>query len=156
MNDKRLYLKIKLKSLAAEARIIRAEERKLKGMDKWNVQHHRKTVVRNAARQTLIAYQFIRGRNPSVHFSQCDLTRYQDYVWAEKMVKKYGSAEAVKALPLLQQAMQTTGPSGGNNGNETTGNTEDARDHAAGREQFDGAAQGFGDQFLQRVRGWFA
>lgn len=153
MNDKRLYLKIKIKSLAAEARIIRAEERKLKGMEKWHVQDHRKRVVRNAARQTLIAYQFIRGRNPAVHFSQCALTRYQDYIRAEAMVKKYGSAEAVNALPLLQRALQ--GLSGDNNG-KTESNTEDARDHAAGREQFNEPAPGLGDQFFQRVRGWFA
>ena len=58
------HLKIKIKSLAAEARIIKAEERK------WRYPHpmreslrrHRRKEVRAEARHSLIAYGFLRGR----------------------------------------------------------------------------------------------
>ena len=58
------HLKIKIKSLAAEARIIKQEERK------WRYPHpmreslrrHRRRDVRAEARHSLIAYGFLRGR----------------------------------------------------------------------------------------------
>ena len=54
-------LKIKIKNLADEARTIREEERKTSGMERWHLQHHRKTVVRSAARANLLAYACLRG-----------------------------------------------------------------------------------------------
>lgn len=121
MNDQRTYLKIKIKNLAAEAGIIRTEERKTHGMAKWDLQHHRKTVVRNEARRSLIAYQFIRGRDPSCHFHESVLARHQDWEPIERMVRKYGSAATIEALPKLKEAMQ-------NHGQEIT---ENACSHAA-------------------------
>jgi hypothetical protein len=65
------HLKIKIKSLAAEARIIRHEELKWKeaprkGLDPhpmfFSLQDHRKKDVRREARAALIAYGFLRGR----------------------------------------------------------------------------------------------
>jgi len=58
------HLKIKIKSLAAEARIIKEEERR------WRYPHpmreslrrHRRHDVRAEARHSLIAYGFLRGR----------------------------------------------------------------------------------------------
>lgn len=92
--DTRQFLKVKLKTLAEEARIIRHEERKYFGMDRWDLQHHRKTVVRDEARRTLIAYQFIRGRNWRVHVSSCDYTRTMDLDHVERMIRRYGSTES--------------------------------------------------------------
>lgn len=115
MSDQRTYLKIKIKNLAAEAGIIRVEERKVHGMDKWKLQHHRKTVVRSEARRSLIAYQFIRGRDPSCHFHELSQVRINDWDAIERMVRKYGSATTVEALPKLKEAMQ-------NHGQETTEN----------------------------------
>ena len=96
--DKRQFLKVKLKTLAEEARIIRHEERKYYGMDRWDLQHHRKTVVRDEARRTLIAYQFIRGRNWRIHVSSCDFTRRTDFDAIERMIKRYGSFESYNAI----------------------------------------------------------
>lgn len=60
----RVYLKVKIKSLAAEARIIRAEERKLPGphATRTGLHLHRVNEVRREARAALLAYGFLRGR----------------------------------------------------------------------------------------------
>jgi len=55
-------LKIKVKHLALEPAIIRHEERKVSGMDKWDLQHHRKWDVRNEARATQLAIAFLKGK----------------------------------------------------------------------------------------------
>jgi len=88
--DLRTYLKIKIKTLAAEAGIIRREESKVKAMEKWSMQHHRKTVVRDAARRSLVAYQIIRGRCWQQTVSKLRHTRYNDWEYVRKMLMKYG------------------------------------------------------------------
>lgn len=100
-----IELKIKVKNLADEARTIRTEEAKLHGMEKWNLQHHRKTVVRDAARRTLIAYQICRGRDWEPSASRDGFTRRSDYSEVCRMVKKYGKAEAVTSLPQIEAAL---------------------------------------------------
>jgi hypothetical protein len=59
-------LKIKIKSLAEEARIIRAEERKAKERGasgaRASLHEHRVLHVRPEQRATLIAYGYLRGR----------------------------------------------------------------------------------------------
>lgn len=74
-----VYLKIKIKSLADEARIIRKEEEKFKqrralywarGEDAykqadkifWSLRDHRKSPVGTESRAALIAYGYLRGR----------------------------------------------------------------------------------------------
>lgn len=61
MSDKRLMLKIKLKSLAEEARIIRKDERKVNGWKRDSLHRHRVVNVRREARDSYIAYGFLRG-----------------------------------------------------------------------------------------------
>jgi DNA-binding HxlR family transcriptional regulator len=75
------YLKVKIKTLTAEARIIRGEEYKAKkrrtwasvrqGREEqariayeefWGLRDHRTGVVRKEARSSLLAYGYIRGR----------------------------------------------------------------------------------------------
>ena len=75
------FLKVKIKSLAAEGRIIRKEERKALGSGRWlakaqkpadeiepeyerynRLRHHRVHAVRDEARASLLAYGFLRGR----------------------------------------------------------------------------------------------
>ena len=92
-----IELKIKIKNLADEARTIRTEESKLHGMEKWKLQHHRKTVVRDAARRSLIAYQMIRGRDWQQHALQDPdyATAAKDKKEIERMVRKYGPAEGL-------------------------------------------------------------
>lgn len=61
MNPKIRHLKIKIKNLADESRTIREEEWQTSGKEKWDLQHHRKTVVRPAARKNLLAYGYLLG-----------------------------------------------------------------------------------------------
>lgn len=96
--DKRRHLKVKIKNLAEEARIIRSEERKVHGMEKWELQHHRRTVVRDEARRSLVAYAIIRGKDPSVHESNDLYKRAGDEGPVKRMVEKYGEREAVERL----------------------------------------------------------
>jgi hypothetical protein len=93
-----IELKIKIKNLADEARTIRAEEQKLRGVDKWKLQHHRKTVVRDAARRSLIAYQMIRGRDWKQHALRLpdnNVRVFADMKEVERMVRKYGDSQGV-------------------------------------------------------------
>lgn len=91
-------LKIKIKNLADESRTIRVEERKVRGMDRWRLQHHRKTVVRMAARRTQIAYAIIRGRDWTACSSHDEFTAQSDQKEVERMVRKYGAEQRVPDL----------------------------------------------------------
>jgi hypothetical protein len=84
------YLKIKIKSLAAEAVIIRKDERKHRTFARKSPAHadhhhalrvgladHRKTIVRGAARPALLAYGFLRGRKYIALESHC----YEEPDW---------------------------------------------------------------------------
>jgi hypothetical protein len=55
------HLRVRIKELASEAGHIRHEERQCSGYEKWNLQHHRKTTVRRAAREAQLAYACLRG-----------------------------------------------------------------------------------------------
>jgi len=60
--DFRVALKVKAKSLADEAKIIRKEEGRAKSWyDMIQLKEHRRTVVRYEARSALLAYGFLRG-----------------------------------------------------------------------------------------------
>lgn len=63
----REYLKVKIKSLAAESRIIRLEEKKAKSRRRrdlrFGLYEHRIFTVRRAARAANLAYGFIRGNS---------------------------------------------------------------------------------------------
>lgn len=61
--DGRLFLKINIKALAAEARIIRHHEKRTKDPElRAALANHRRVKVRRTARFALLAYGFIRGR----------------------------------------------------------------------------------------------
>jgi hypothetical protein len=61
-----VFLKVKIKSLAAEAAIIRKEEQKRPkiGMTgtRFELQQHRRYIVRDEARSAQLAYGFLRGK----------------------------------------------------------------------------------------------
>lgn len=105
-----IELKVKVKNLADEAGTIRQEERKLHGMEKWRLQHHRKTVVRDAARRALIAYLHIWGRDATcpmandqdVYYGRCR----RDWDEVKRMVTKYGDDESIARLPELEKCMR--------------------------------------------------
>lgn len=93
-----IFLKIKLKSLAAEARIIRAQELKTKrpyDALRESLHHHRIEVVRRECRATHLAYSLIRGR------AYLDVERAgssaPDWKRVTEMVKKYGSGQDVES-----------------------------------------------------------
>lgn len=64
--DSLIHLKVKIKSLAAESKIIRLEERRAKAAGRRalraSLQDHRLHVVRSEARHSQLAYAFLRNR----------------------------------------------------------------------------------------------
>lgn len=107
--DKRRLLKIKLKSLHEEVKIIRHEEEKLQSCKSEGAKKlvaemagHRRCDIREESRATLLAYGYIRGRKyqqiePKSSWTQSDSKRMFDmYRWAGRlrristMVEKYG------------------------------------------------------------------
>lgn len=84
-------LKIKAKSLAAEARIIRREERRFKGWKRESLQMHRRGIVRDTARATYLAIAFMKGRPYADLEAKCD-PHYRAYKIEPKilaMLQKY-------------------------------------------------------------------
>ena len=68
-----IYLKIKIKSLAAEAAIIRQEEHRWHGLSqaRYGLHQHRILDVRREARASQLAYGFLRGRDYRVMEAKC-------------------------------------------------------------------------------------
>jgi hypothetical protein len=95
--DKRVFLRVKIKSLAAESRIIRSEKRKTNDPDlKQSLNRHRTWDVRNEARATLIAYGYLRGRKFSEVEPLCKNPNFRKlYIMpkVKSMVDKYGNKE---------------------------------------------------------------
>lgn len=102
--DRREMLRIKVKSLAAEANIIRKEEKKAWGTLRDELHNHRVIQLRKAARSSYIAYGLIRGRTLE-QMENISLTE-PDWNSVKVMLKKYGPAnlvlpnESKKALQL--------------------------------------------------------
>lgn len=96
MNNQLIALKIKIKALAAESKIIRHEELKIKSgpvEERHRIAYfaeHRKLVVRKAARETHLAYGYLRGRE----YHQIEKSCKIEPSWAliAKMVCKYGKS----------------------------------------------------------------
>jgi hypothetical protein len=87
MKNGHRYLKVKIKSLAEEARIIRKEEFKSKGQLQFGLYLHRIGKVRSEARHTQLAYGFLRGRK----YSQLEKTsKYINVTKIISMIEKYG------------------------------------------------------------------
>ncbi len=88
MQDQRAYLKVKIKSLAEEARIIRKEERVSQGEKREGLHLHRVGTVRREARHALLAYGFIRGLKYCQMEAKCETP--PDWEAVKRMVVKYG------------------------------------------------------------------
>ena len=97
------YLKIKIKSLAAEARIIRAEEKKWPGQHplRTSLRNHRLHEVRREARHALLAYGFLRGRPRAVVEAKARAEPSWERVL--KLAEKYGGGDP-QALRLRFEA----------------------------------------------------
>lgn len=86
-------LKVKIKSLAAEARIIRLEERRA-GRDnalREALHRHRIDVVRAEQRLSLLAYAFLRGRRLAA--VEPKSAAPPDWVRVAKLVERFGTVE---------------------------------------------------------------
>ena len=105
------FLKVKIKSLAAEARIIRQDEKRAakrgQGTLCNELHSHRMNVVRPEQRATLYAYAIIRNRDPSVgdpvslgNKTYCTMQMLKK---VEAMVKKYGDADALRRFDALNK-----------------------------------------------------
>ena len=120
----KVYLKVKIKSLAAEATIIRKEENKAKGsfrylknktgmedeyrreQAKWfGLYSHRTQDVRKEARASQLAYAYIRGKsfsdveantNPFVYHSVMKWELSSLGTRIAKMATKYGDKEVTR------------------------------------------------------------
>lgn len=95
MQDRRLMLKIKLKSLAEESKIIRALERKTPGGQLRNeLALHRRGAVRWEAHRTHLAYAIVRGKDVGTvqgGMTMQILQTLPDWKAIEAMVKRYGA-----------------------------------------------------------------
>lgn len=105
MINRKLGLKVKVKHLAEESRIIRNEERKNYGDTREWLYLHRIGIVRPAARATHIAYAFAKG----VPLNRVE--RYPDRIPTEiwkmvaAMVKKYSGKTEKEYLDWLGSSL---------------------------------------------------
>jgi hypothetical protein len=97
--DRRELLRIKFKSLAEEARIIRREERRTFGSLRDQMYCHRIHVVRSEARITHLAYGFLRGRT----LAQIESIRYTEPNWDRvvELIHRYGPLRGVTKDDVL-------------------------------------------------------
>ena len=100
------YLKIKIKSLAAEAVIIKREEQKWKKLSVFTenvkqphpmffaLRQHRLDEVRTECRSAILAYGYLRGRT----YQQIEAKCYEQPNWTKivNLVSKYGNLNAEK------------------------------------------------------------
>jgi len=94
----RIYLKVKITSLAEEAKIIRRYKRRLRAKPRapgesppaawWGLRHHHLSIVRPEARAALIAYGFLRGRR----YRQIEAKCHEPPDWKRvgQIVEKFG------------------------------------------------------------------
>ena len=108
MNERLIHLRIKIKSLAAEATIIRQEANKTKGMVKWGLNQHRTEVVRKHSRDNLLAYGLLRGIPYQAIELKCD--KAPDFKHVAEIAIRFGgngvdiSIWIYKAVAYLKQA----------------------------------------------------
>jgi hypothetical protein len=86
----KVYLKIKIKSLAEEARIIRFEEKKWPGPsdERSGLWCHRTGPVREEARSAQLAYGFLKGMPYKRIENSCKSA--PDWKRTHQLIKKYG------------------------------------------------------------------
>jgi len=100
--EMKIYLKMKIMSLAAEARIIRTEEKKWPGehLARHGLHHHRIHEVRPEARHALLAYGFLRGRD--YRRLESKAARAPDWDRVQKLAEKFGAVTKAD-LPAVAQ-----------------------------------------------------
>ncbi len=110
--DRRIHLKVKIKSLAEEAKIIKQEARKLKvearRLDhahgnpdlakklRWQVNsllYHKDFPVGNEARHSLLAYAVLRGKPYFVVEAKCREDNRPSFKKVEEMALRFGATK---------------------------------------------------------------
>lgn len=97
MEPKLVYLKVKIKSLQAEAKIIRKEERKAKKF-RDGLHNHRVVDVRREQRATLLAYGYLRGKALREIEQHTSYLPYSTRERIRRMVEKYGTKEQLAGV----------------------------------------------------------
>lgn len=98
IRDRRIMLKIKIKSLVAESSLIRKyEHNKRFGFLRDELHNHRVVDIRKQARSTYIAYGLIRGKK----YKDIENTAKTKPDWkkVEAMMRKYGPKNWKELLP---------------------------------------------------------
>jgi len=90
------FLKVKVKSLAAEAAIIRMEEARSRGALRSSLRFHRQWDVRREQRASQLAYGYLRG----IDRARIEPGAKTDPDWdrVRAMVRKYGGLAALEGL----------------------------------------------------------
>lgn len=93
IKDRREQLRVKIKSLAVEASIIRKEEHRTSGVLREELYLHRVQPLRQEARSAHLAYGFIRG----LTYDEMEPIRYTVPNWerVRTLIKKYGPKDFV-------------------------------------------------------------
>ena len=107
----KIFLKVKIKSLAEEAKIIRHQERQFQREGKgvrWELKTHRKHVVRPEARCAQLAYGFLRGRTYARIESKCHTV--PDWRNVERLIVKYGPSGDLSVKKALQDWSRVISP----------------------------------------------
>lgn len=107
--DRREMLRVKLINLMQEARLIRREETRTHGELRNELREHRVGIVRQAARETHLAYGFIRGRTYAQMEANCEKAKAPDWAAVRKMIGKYGPRNFVypECFPVLEEKPRT-------------------------------------------------
>lgn len=88
IQDRREMLRVKVKSLAAEAKIIRREERRSRGQLREELYLHRIGIVRREARSAHLAYGLIKGR--TIEQMEPTSKSAPDWTKVKRLCEKYG------------------------------------------------------------------
>ena len=113
--DRSIYLKVKVKSLAAEAIIIRQEENKIRerldrvpeefkasNLDRLiGLASHRRKEVRDEARASQIAYGYLRGK--SFERMESLANTHPNWHRVQKMVQGYGTRAQIDGYAAWQK-----------------------------------------------------
>lgn len=110
--DRREMLRIKVKSLVEESKIIRREERRTFGDLRDEMRNHRVFVVRSASRSSGLAYGLVKG----LTMEQMEPTRLTDPNWdaIKKMLAVYGPrnhADILEKAKASKKNVKTKTPS---------------------------------------------
>lgn len=91
------FLKVKIKSLVAESKIIRGEEKKSSNDLRGFLYMHRVGTVRRESRSSHLAYGYMRGKTLSQLEGKAIRYRVIDHR-AHQIVKKFGTKDAYEGF----------------------------------------------------------